>query len=69
MGKVKTCEWDSAEHLDDEGAIADYLADLLADNNETLTRNALDTARRARICLGLPTVDPEFDVARARGKG
>jgi DNA-binding phage protein len=69
MGIVKTYKWDAADYLDDEEAIEDFLADLLADNYEAMTRNALDTARRARLRVGLPAVDPEDDIARARRKG
>jgi DNA-binding phage protein len=68
MGKVKLYKWDMVDYRDDEGAIADFLADLLADNDEGMTRSALDTARRARIRLGLPAVDPEVDIARAARK-
>jgi DNA-binding phage protein len=65
MGKIKLYKWDAADYLDDEEDIADFLADLLADNDEAMTRSALDTARRARIRLGLPAVAPEDDIARA----
>jgi DNA-binding phage protein len=68
MGKIKLYKWDMLDYLDDEEDIADFLADLLSDNDEAMTRSALDTARRARIRLGLQAVDPEVDIARAIGK-
>jgi DNA-binding phage protein len=69
MGKVKLYKWDMVDYLDDEEAIAEFLADLLADNDDAMTRGALDTASRARIRLGLPEVDPEVDIAQATLKG
>jgi hypothetical protein len=69
LGKIKLYKWDMLDYLDHEEDIADFLADLLADNDDAMTRSALDTARRARIRLGLPAVDPEVDIARAILKG
>jgi probable addiction module antidote protein len=48
MGKTKTIPWDSAEHLETDEDIADYLEAVFEDGDPALIRHALGVIARAK---------------------